>query len=411
MGPEGLVAQSLMIGTPDLYDISMYRGGAFMEDIVINWVKGTAPDNWEYQLDQIAQHSKKDEFHNSTCLSMGIGPTYNKIDVAAIHIGGWYDPFCQGTLNGYMGYDDLGTENARGKQLLIMTPSTHGFPGEGKQGELEFPTQSTSGIDLYMSWEQNLLDYALLGKNIDWTGNRVAYYVMGDVDDETINANDYRYASDWPIPHTNDTWYLSVNNEMLKNDKGSANSKMDYLYDSRNPVPTIGGNNLLIASGPYDQRDVEDRDDVLVFETETFTSPYEIIGRMWAHLTVSSNCTNTDFTVKICDVYPDGRSILISDGIINVKRRDGFNINAPPLNQAGIVELDIDLWSTAYQINTGHKLRVSISSSNYPRFAINPNTGAEQQVYSYQYLERNIAKNSIYVGPGYNTYLLLPNPI
>ena len=411
MNPSGLLAQSLMIATPDLYETSIYQGGAFKESIATQWVMMTSPDNYEYQLDQLIAHPMKDIFYNSTSLFMDIGPTFKNVSAAGIHIGGWYDPFQKGTLDGYMGYDDLGLFSAKGKQLLIMGPFTHGFPGEGKQGELVFPTKSVSGYELYLEWEQKLFDYALLEKPFDWEGNRVAYYMMGDVDNVSVDANDYRYAKDWPIPHTNDTWYLMANNQLNRTGPGLQSLNFTYQFDPRNPVPTLGGTNLVISSGPYDQSSIETRDDVLIFDTSTFTQPYEVIGNMWAHLYVKSNCTNTDFTVKICDVYPDGRSILISDGIINAMRRDGFNATADPLDDSPYVELDIDMWATAYQFNVGHKMRIAISSSNYPRFGVNPNTGETPKAYSYQYLQKFIANNSILVGPDYPSYITLPVPI
>ncbi len=410
MNPSGLLAQSIMIATPDLYRTSIYQGGAFKENLATEWLKMTAPDNYEYQLNQLISHPKKDIFYNSTSLFMDIGPTFKNVSVAAIHIGGWYDTFQKGTLDGYMGYDDLGLPSARCKQLLIMGPFTHGFPGEGRQGELIFPTKSVSGFNLYMDWEQKLLDYALLGIPFDWSGKRVAYYMMGDVDNASVDANDFRYATDWPIPHTNDTWFLTANNELNLTGPGAQNFNFTYQFDPRNPVPTLGGSNLVLASGPYDQSSLESRDDVLVFDSPIFSKPYEVIGNMWAHLFVKSNCTNTDFTVKISDVYPDGRSILISDGIINAVRRTGFNATAPPLNDLEYTEVDIDLWATAYQFNIGHKMRIVISSSNYPRFGVNPNTGAAQRIYSYQYLKRYIANNTILVGPDYQSYIKLPVP-
>jgi predicted acyl esterase len=410
MNPEGLLAQSIMIATPDLYKTSIYPGGAFRESLVTGWVKITVPDNYEYQLDLIISHPMKDRFYNSTSLFMDIGPSFKNVSTPAIHIGGWYDVFQQGTLDGFMGYDDLALPEARGKQLLIMGPFTHGFPREGLVGELFYPTKSVSGFDLYLQWEQKLLDRALLGTDIDWTQNRVAYYLMGDVDDKNVNANDYRYAKDWPLPYENDTWYLDNGGFLTNNSLPVSNLNISYLYDPRNPVPTLGGNNLLIPAGPFDQSSLETRNDVLIWESQVFTKTYEIIGHMWAHLYVSSNCTNTDFTVKITDIYPDNRSMLLSDGIINTARRDGFNTTAPSLEGA-IDDVWIDLWSTAYQFNVGHRIRIAVSSSNYPRFAANPNTGAPQQVYSYQYLKKYIANNTILTGPSYPSCILLPNPI
>ncbi len=411
MNPEGLVAQSLMIASPDLYKTTIYQGGAFRESTSTQWAKLTAPDNYLYQLEQLTSHPMKDNFYNSSSLFMDIGPTFENVNVSALHIGGWYDLFQQGTLDGFIGYDDLGLPNARGKQLLIMGPFTHGFPDEGQQGELYFPTKSISAADLYLDWEQKLFDHALIGTQFDWTGDRVAYYMMGDLDDPSTDVNDYRYAKDWPLPYENDSWYFDVGGGFLNNTLALTNANYSYLYDPRNPVSTLGGTNLMIPSGPYDQRLVENRSDVLIFESSSLTSPYEIIGHMWAHLYIKSNCTNTDFTVKISDVYPDGRSILISDSIINAARRDGFNSTAPDLNTVEFAEVDIDLWSTAYKFNTEHKIRIAISSSNYPRFAANPNTGAPQEIYSYQYLQKYIANNTLLIGPDYPSHIILPRPI
>jgi predicted acyl esterase len=411
MNPKGLVTQSLMIATPDLYKTSIYQGGAFRESTATKWAESTSPDNYLYQLEQLTNHPTKDIFYNSTSMFMDIGPRFENVNVSAIHIGGWYDLFQQGTLDGYMGYDDLALPSVRDRQLLIMGPFTHGFPREGKQGDYTFPTKSISGSQLYLEWEQKLFDHKLLGAPFDWSDPRVAYYIMGDLDDPDVNANDYRFADDWPLDHENDTWYLDNNGNLLNNTLPIIGANYSYLYDPRNPVPTLGGTNLIISSGPYDQRPIENRSDVLIWNSPVLTSPYEIIGQMWAHLYVKSNCTNTDFTVKISDVYPDGKSILISDGIINAIRRNGFNSTAPALNGVEFAKVDIDLWSTAYQFNTGHRIRIAISSSNYPRFAANPNTGAPQEIYSYQYLQKFIANNSILTGPIYQSAIVLPRPI
>jgi predicted acyl esterase len=419
MNPKGLVAQSIMVATPDLYKISMYQGGAFKEYLDHSWIQFTTPDSYERQIKLIASHPKKEiVFYNSTSLSIEEGPNYTKVNCSALHIGGWYDLFQQGTLDGYMGYDDLGLEGAKDKQLLIMGPNTHGPPRGGKQGELTYPEGSYDGLSLYLEWEQMLFDHILLGKPLDWNNiNRVAFYMMGDVDDNTIDANEWRFVPDWPVPHENDTWYFTATNSLVNGSTGSTNTNFSYLYDPRDPVPTLGGLNLPIGSGPastvgpYDQRELEDRADILIFETNNLTEPIDVIGHMRAHLYVKSNCTNTDFTVKICDVYPDGRSMLINDGIINAIRRDGFDVDAAPLNSVEYTEVDIDLWSTAYQFNVGHKIRITISSSNYPRFAKNPNTGAPQAVMSDEYLQYYIANNTILVGPNYPSYIVLPRPI
>ena len=279
MNPTGLVCQSLMIGTPDLYKISIWPGGALKESLVLGWLEGTA-DNYEYQLQQIIDHSKKEAlFYNSTSLFLEEGPNFSNVNVPAIHIGGWYDVFQQGTLDGFIGYDDLGLEGARGHQLLIMGPFTHGFPGEGKQGELFYPTKTIEGLDLYLEWERKLFDHVLLGKEFDWVNEyRVAYYMMGDNTSGNSDVNDYRFAYDWPVPHVDDHWYFNTGNQLIPGTNGLASANYSYIYDPRDPVPTVGGTNLMIPSGPYDQRSVETRDDVIIFETPPLTSKVEVVG-------------------------------------------------------------------------------------------------------------------------------------
>jgi len=170
-----------------------------------------------------------------------------------------------------------------------------------------------------------------------------------------------------------------------------------------------------------DQRSIEGRSDVLVFETPTLTETVETVGRIWGNLFVSSNCTDTDFTIKLTDVYPDGRSMLVTDGSLTVRYR--YNYTSEVFmsgNQNDVYELLIDCWSSAYSFAPGHKIRVAISSSNYPRFAANrvaisssnyprfaanPNTGAPL---AREYLISNIANNTLLVGPLYNSSIILP---
>lgn len=409
MNPPGLVAQSLMLGTADLYSL-IFQGGAFKEYAATNWIRSVAPSNYEDQLELMVTHSKRGPIYNSTSLFMEDGPNFANVNVMGMHTGGWFDLFTQASIDSYTNYDKNGGANALGKQLLIMGPWTHGGIVTEQQGQLRFP--NSIGLGLFIDWEQKLLDHAVFGAPFDWENTpNVAYYMMGDVDDPTVDANEWRFITDWPPLHKDEKWYFSSDASMSSESKSPTTKAFTYLYNPRDPVPTKGGANLMLAAGPYDQRSIESRDDVILFETPVLTEPIDVIGKIDAHLFVSSNCTNTDFTVKLTDVYPDGRSMLITDGILNAIRRNGMDQDAPPLSSEGIVEIEVDLWSTAYQFNVGHKIRVSISSSNYPRFAANPNTGADQEVFSDDYLQYNVAQNSVWVGLRYPSYIVLPRPI
>ncbi|MHA1931803.1 MAG: CocE/NonD family hydrolase [Promethearchaeota archaeon] len=408
MAPEGLVAQQLWFGTPELFDHAIYQG-SYHKSSVETWIQDNAPDNWKYQINTLLSFSNpKDEIlYNSTSLAIPAGPVYSNVSVAGIHVGGWYDHFLQGTIDGYIGYDDYGAPSAQGKQKLIMGPWTHvNLFDSVRQGELNYPKNSI-GFNLALDWEISVFDYALLGKSTNWNKERVAYYLMGDVDTTSDEWNYWRYAYDWPLDHVEDKWYLTSSYGIINSTLPSVNDSFSYLYDPRDPVPNLGGQNQPFdLAGPMDQRSIENRSDVLIFETSTLSESVETVGRIWGNLFITSNCTDTDFTVKLTDVYPDGRSMLITDGSLTVRSRNNYTSTAfMSGNQTDVYELFIDLWSTAYVFAPGHKIRIAISSSNYPRFAANPNTGAPL---AFNYLNYNIANNTLLTGPAYPSCIILP---
>ena len=219
-------------------------------------------------------------------------------------------------------------------------------------------------------------------------------------------ANYWRYTQDWPPEYIADEWYFHENNVLSLDSPGSY-SPITYTYNPTNPVPTRGGTNLdpfpPTLAGPYDQRTVENRADVLLFTSDVLTESYEATGRIKARLYVSSNCPDTDFTVKLTDVYPNGDSMLICDGILRMRNRNGFD-HWEFMNPGEIYEVEVDLWSTSYIWNEGHKIRVAISSSNYPRYLANPNTEDAMN----QNLDYNIADNTLYLDSARPSCIILP---
>ena len=129
-----------------------------------------------------------------------------------------------------------------------------------------------------------------------------------------------------------------------------------------------------VTSGSYDQRDSEQRPDVVTFTTDPLDEPLEVTGRLTARLFVVSDRIDTDFAVKLTDVYPDGRSMNIADGLARCRLRKGFDRLAP-LEPGQMGDIEVDLWSTSMVFNKGHRIRVAVTGSNYPRFDVNPNTG------------------------------------
>lgn len=420
MNPKGLKSQVLWFGTPDLISDAIIEG-AYREQLVNMWIEMTAPKNWRYQLYYIYNVVGNISFYDTSLeakvVTLAEAPnTYEQVNVSALHVAGWFDIFTGGTLRAYKGYNTLGGTGARGQQKLIIGPWTHGMVFGGRQGDIEFPS-SANGIGLIMDWESQILDYGLRGINsTELWKNRVAYYLMGDPADR--NANYWKYASDWPLPATYTPWYIGVDANgqyLLTNNtaKLDGNKNLSYIYDPINPVITNGGGNLFSNPvGPVDQTPVEVdengklRSDILLFQSEVLTNPVTFEGDLKATLFIRSNCTDTDFIVKLCDVYPDGRRILLKDSALRARYRliNFTALNGPShkpsenfLTPGQEYELTIDLVATAYRFNTGHRIGITITSSNYDRFSINPNTGGSLKDHWSNFY---IANNTIVTGPG-----------
>jgi putative CocE/NonD family hydrolase len=206
-----------------------------------------------------------------------------------------------------------------------------------------------------------------------------------------------------PPPSDVTSFYLHPEGKLVRGKAPEGNGKRSYKFDPADPVPTVGGQELFLAPGPRDQRKVEGRPDVLLFTTEALAEPVEVTGRTKAKLFVSSDCPDTDFTVKLTDVYPDGRSMLVTDGILRARYRRSFE-REDFLEAGQVYELTVDLWSTSLVFNKGHRIRVAVSSSNAPRFEPNPNTGHAFRADK----ETRVAENTVYFSREQTSHVLLP---
>ena len=201
-----------------------------------------------------------------------------------------------------------------------------------------------------------------------------------------MGENKWRNEDDWPLPNTNYISYFfhsegnaNIKNGLLSITKPENESSDQFIYDQMNPVPTIGGQVILPgdgAIGPRDQTKVEQREDVLVYETEILQNDITVIGPLIAKLFISSDCKDTDFTVKLTDVDEKNVSKLLSDGILRVRYRN--SLEKTELMEPGkIYEIKVNVAATANTFLKGHKIRVSVSSSNFPRFNRNSNSGGD----------------------------------
>src|ERR1700730_2941686 len=311
---------------------------------------------------------------------------FSDIQVPALHIGGWYDIFLTGTLRNYMGIKAHGgTDEARnGQRLLIQIGGHAGF---GRRiGDVEFGDEALkfSSTQVVLDW----YDYLFKGVQNEFSpkgageGKPVHIFVMG--------ANKYQEESDWPPPQAKATRYFlhsggSANS--LAGDGGLSTTPPKkelpdkFTYDPANPVTTIGGSLCCDAEhyepGPRDQRADENRNDVLVYSTKPVAEDMEVTGPVTLELWVKSSAVDTDLTAKLVDVSPDGFAMNLTDGILRMRYRDSQE-KPTLMNPGQIYKISVDLWATSNVFKKGHVLRLEVSSSNFPRFDRNLNTGAEQ---------------------------------
>ncbi len=368
--PPGLVVINPQVATPNLYQDAMMYGGVRRYALSHNWLDGQGSLHFEQEL---ADHPFEDAFWDSVQTSDQVG----NVHVAGLHVGGWFDIFQQGTLDGFMGYQHDGGDGAAGHQLLVIGPWSHIQWGEQTQGELTFPPQSTEPPrpDAF----EVLFNHHLEIGHPDITETPddlpvVQYYVMGDVDDAGAPGNEWRSADDWPPDAAPIRLHLQPGGGLAEGCPPDDGGTTSYGFDPADPSPTVCGGNMTIDAGSCDQREVEARDDVVVFDTGVLAAPMEVTGRVTAHLFVELDQPDADLMVRMTDVYPDGRSMLIADGAVRLATR-GSTTTLTPLQPGEVVEGVVDLWSTSLIVNTGHRLRISVTSGNWPRFSVNQGNG------------------------------------
>ncbi|WP_411820611.1 CocE/NonD family hydrolase [Hyphococcus formosus] len=317
----------------------------------------------------------------------------SEMAVPALNIGGWYDVFLRSTIGSYQTMKaEAATETAREGQRMIIGPWPHGWNRSTKTGEIDYGENSLIDAEaLLLEW----FDYWMKDGSAP-TGGPIKIFVMGE--------NVWRNEEVWPLKDTQFTPFYLRSDKTLTTDEPVDGGKLQYRYDPADPVPTLGGNIMeTTLRGPYDQAPLDNRRDVLRFVSEPFATPTEITGPISAEIYAESSAKDTDFMAKLVVVRPDGTTFNLVDGVIRARYRNGFE--KPELIEPGeVYKYTIDLWATSYLLAPGEKLRVDITSSNYPRLARNLNTGAEFA----KTTKMKVARQTIHMSKEHPSKIVLP---
>lgn len=409
MRPPHLAAICPTVTASNYHDGWTYQGGAFEQWFNQSWTSGlvenTETRRWNnlktamegmntlplteypvlkadvnrlapYYADWLA-HPNFDEYWKR----LSIEDHYGQIQAPVFTVAAWYDIFLGGSLRNFVRLQkEAGTEAARKGQKLYVGTGGHAGGWGGKIGAIDFGDKALLDPDqLMLRWYDKLLKGEANGAEND---KPVKIFVMG--------KNVWRDEDDWPLARAQSTKYFlhshgaanGISGDGTLNTTAPVTEQRDtYNYDPEDPTPTIGGPlccaELPPGPGPQDQRPAEARSDVLVFTTPAFAQEFEITGPVMADLFVSSSAVDTDFTAKLVDVWPNGFAQNLTDGILRMRYRSSQE-KPDLMNPGEIYHITVDMWATSNVFLPGHKLRLEISSSDFPRFDRNLNTGEEQ---------------------------------
>jgi putative CocE/NonD family hydrolase len=394
------------------------------------WRRGLSPLRFvpeyeDYLLEQWGQGTFGDYWRRPGLYGRGSYDRYP--DVPSLHMSSWYDPYIRTAVENF-------TELGRRKTspaYLVLGPWTHGRRSDTFAGDVDFGPESTADGSLardYVAMRRDWFDAHLLG-----TGQapaRVRYFVMGGgsgmrtAEGRLDHGGHWRNSATWPPEGSHELHLYPTADGRLASEPGDGT--LEYDYDPRDPVPTIGGQvtsgEPVMAGGAFDQRPDErtfgarepllplaSRPDVLVFQTESLPADLVVTGPVLAWLRVSSSALDTDFTVKLLDVYPptadypQGFAMNLTDGILRCRYRDSFE-SPEPMGPGVEYDITVPAPDTANRFAAGHRLRIDVSSSNFPRFDVNANTGAAEVD------ERRavIATNRVHLAGSWFTLTVLP---
>ncbi len=294
---------------------------------------------------------------------------FDKMNVPCFTIGSWYDFMCVGSIESFIGRQHKGGKVSRGKQQLLLGPWLHGRMKEtNKTGELIYPENAKFALEAHMI---RLFDHYLKGTDNGVERDpTVRYYVMGALGEKDAPGNEWRTAADWPVAAKATPYYLRDGGKLTAEAPTEENSSTTFLADPNQPnkIPGPG------FPGARDASAFEKQAEVRTFTSGVLAEPVEWTGKVQAELDVTSSARDTDFIVRVSDVYPDGRSILLMDYVRRARYRDGYDKEVF-LEEGKVYKVAFDVGWTGQIFNRGHRIRITVASTGAPFYEPNPNTG------------------------------------
>jgi hypothetical protein len=390
--PPSLRAISPIVTGSDFFNGWIYEGGAFQLGFNVFWIWLMSEPRSVGKLDQVYRHlplrtlpvpdlawarlyahwlahSTDDHYWRS----LAINRHYEQVEIPALIVGGWYDMFIRGTLENFVGMRARGgSEQARAGTRLLIGPWAHGStygPYPDHSFDLFAPSDAFDVSELQLRFFAHHLRGDANGLDEE---PPVRIFVMGE--------NRWRDEDDWPLARATETpLYLRENGQLAREPPGDERPD-EFVYDPNDPAPTVGGPTSLPArmmkanSGPLDQLRLDGRADVLVYTSVPLEEPLEVTGHLAVRLHAATSAPDTDFVAKLVDVWPDGTAIILAEGVLRTRFREGFDRELP-VEPDRPYEYRIDLAATSNAFLPGHCVRVMITSSSFPRFDRNLNTG------------------------------------
>ena len=439
-GHPALKAVATDVTTTDIYNSWVYSDGAFLLGFSLPWGAGTVygrttdgggafmkpeayaklplntADAASYKVDQpyrdwLAHPLRGDGYWNGISFERQAA----KIAIPALVVSGWYDIFLRGALGDHAAIKGAGaTPLARAQKRIVIGPWTHfktvaprkgGFGGMSTPDDVDYgPDAALNGNLLYLRWHDHWL------KGVDNGADRdpaVRIFVMGE--------NKWRAENEWPLKRTRYTpYYLAsggrantaAGDGALSTTKPAGAESDRHDYDPANPVQTLGGNICCssVPSGAHDHSLVEKRPDVLVFTGPVLDKTVEVTGPIRATLYAASSAPDTDWVVRLIDVDPNGYARNIQDGIVRARYRKGKDAPPSPIEPGRVYQYDIDMWASSNAFLPGHRIRVEVTSSNFPRFDRNLNTGEDPATGT----RMAVAHQQVLHSARYPSHVLLP---